>query len=215
MNATFLNRRRRRFFLNFLLYRLSKYFPYRGVFMKLFFVAIAVFMPLCVMFAIAQIPPTDTLTREQKIAEWKAINNDVWKPFSEAFSTNNAEKYLALHTADMLRVGSNTILTKQQYTAEQHRYFAWRKEKSIGIMIEFRLTERAVTSTFASERGIYHTISNKGTPNERNHYGKFHVLFRKENGTWKITMDYDSDEKGTINAKSFEEAFALEDYSKY
>jgi ketosteroid isomerase-like protein len=172
---------------------------------------LALILPASTAFA----QNTDTLTREQKIAEWKAINRDVWKPFSEAYAANDVEKYLALHTADFLRVSDRRILTKPQYTDEQRGHFQRRKEKNISIMIEFRLTERAVTAAFASERGIYHTVSGKGTPNERSHYGKFHVLFRKDNGTWKITMDYDSDEQRTINAKSFEEAFALEDWGKY
>jgi hypothetical protein len=182
---------------------------------KFLLAAVTAFMPLCTMFAVAQTPPTDTLSREQKITEWKRINEQVWKPFSEAFSTNDAEKYLALHTADLLRVSGGAILTKKQYTAEQRRYFAWRKEKNIAIEIGFRLTERIFTRSHASERGIFCTISNKGTDKEQCYYGKFHVLFRKEQGTWKITMDYDSDEKGTINAKSFEEAFALDDWGKY
>jgi hypothetical protein len=33
------------------------------------------------------------------------------------------------------------------------------------------------------------------TGEKRTGYGKFHVLLRKENGTWKILMDADANEK--------------------
>lgn len=158
---------------------------------------------------------SDTLTREEKIATLQAINRDVWQPFSEAFASGDVEKYINLHAADFLRVGGRGILTKDQYAAQQRSSFKRMKERSVAVAIDFRLVERIVSRHHASERGIFRTISNKGKADEHSYYGKFHVLFRKENGTWKILMDYDSDESGTINAKSFDAAHALEDFPKY
>jgi hypothetical protein len=34
-------------------------------------------------------------------------------------------------------------------------------------------------------------------------YGKFLVILRKENGTWKILVDTDSSEGGTVNEEAF------------
>lgn len=48
----------------------------------------------------------------------------------------------------------------------------------------------------AFEVGYYKTSSTDATTGEtRSGYGKFHVLLRKENGTWKIIMDADANEK--------------------
>lgn len=41
------------------------------------------------------------------------------------------------------------------------------------------------------------------------------VLVRKEQGRWKIAVDYDSSEGGTIDEASFRAAHAMDDYAKY
>ena len=43
----------------------------------------------------------------------------------------------------------------------------------------------------------------------------FHVLFRKEEGVWKILMDYDSSEGNTIGAEHFLNAYHIEDFSTF
>lgn len=182
--------------------------------MKSFGVILSAVMLLCIYVTTAKGEKADTLTREEKIAEWKRINEQVWKPFSEAYLQLDAQRYLDLHAVDFLRIGDGRILTKQQYTEQQIRNFQRYKQQGITLAIDFRLVERIVNENFASERGIFCTIAHKGTPKEQRYYGKFHVIMRKEQSTWKITMDYDSDERGTINAKSFEEAFALEEFAK-
>ena len=52
------------------------------------------------------------------------------------------------------------------------------------------------------------TISAAGE--KRESFGKFHVVLRKEGGTWKILVDSDSNEGGTITADLFMAAKALE-----
>lgn len=157
----------------------------------------------------------DTLSRTEKIEVWKTINQDIWLPFSEAFATNNAEQYIGLHTKDFLRISRDGIQTKEIFAERNRNGFARRKQDSRVIGIDFRLLERITSAEYSSERGIFRTVVNKGLANERSFYGKFHVVLRKENGVWKILMDYDSDEKGTINASSFEQAYRIDDFEKY
>jgi hypothetical protein len=55
----------------------------------------------------------------------------------------------------------------------------------------------------AYEVGIYKTTSIDEKGQSHSGYGKFHVVHRKENGVWKILVDSDSSEGGTIGEKEF------------
>jgi hypothetical protein len=75
--------------------------------------------------------------------------------------------------------------------------------------IELRFIQRIVSETNAFEVGFYKTTStNSKTGVTRKSFGKFHVLHRKENGTWKILMDADTSEG--ITEEMFEKANPLE-----
>jgi hypothetical protein len=162
----------------------------------------------------------DTLTRAEKIAAWQAINRDVWQPFSDAYSKSNVGQYLGLHSADFLRVGDGRILKKPEFMIEQRITFKRWRERSINLTISFRFTERIASRSHASERGVFCTTAlfkddKTGAMKEERYYGQFHVLLRKERTSWKLTMDYDSDENGTINEQSFNQAHALDAFEKY
>ena len=62
---------------------------------------------------------------------------------------------------------------------------------------------------------IYKLTRNPNTLDERSYYGKFHVIFKKENNAWKILVDYDSTENNLIDETSFQNAFSLADYKKF
>jgi len=40
-------------------------------------------------------------------------------------------------------------------------------------------------------------------------------LLKKLDDQWKITMDYDSSEGGTIGEDDYKKAFAIDDFEKY
>ncbi|HRI59468.1 MAG TPA: hypothetical protein PK228_07085 [Saprospiraceae bacterium] len=46
----------------------------------------------------------------------------------------------------------------------------------------------------------------------RTGYGQFHVFSRKENGRWKIAVDYDSSEGNTVGAAEFKAGKRTEDW---
>jgi hypothetical protein len=50
---------------------------------------------------------------------------------------------------------------------------------------------------------------------QRIYFGKFHVILERESDTWKISMDYDSNENGTIDEKSFINAFDKWNFSPF
>jgi hypothetical protein len=155
---------------------------------------------------------------------WKAdqnrlleINKDIWTPFSEAYASGDADKYLALHSKDFVRAsksGDNTT-DLDGYSKSVLRSFNRNAINGSKATIEFRFFERFASSSTASERGIYKYTYYplNGTPSSG--YGKFHVVSRKEDGIWKILMDYDSDENKTIDEDDFEAAFAAHDIRKF
>jgi len=145
------------------------------------------------------------------------INRDIWTPFSEAYASNDAAKYIALHAKDFIRAsgGGKNSLDLAGYADEVEQSFAWTAENGGRVSIEFRFFERLASATTASERGFYKYTHypKEGTP--RSFYGKFHVMLRKENGVWKIATDYDSNEGGTVGEADYKAAYAVDDFSKF
>lgn len=147
----------------------------------------------------------------------KELNRDVWVPFSEAFKANDAERFAGLHSKDLVRVesGRKKVLDFEQYAEANRRSFAERKAKGPRVEIAFRFLERLASDKAASERGIFEAAATMPGGEAQRFYGKFHVISRKENGVWKILVDYDSDEGGTIDQKAYQAAFAMDDFGKY
>lgn len=124
------------------------------------------------------------------------INEQVWKPFIKSFNSDDDEGFKAVHSKDIMRViqDNNTILGYEEYFKKQPdsvktKWAVWKRN------IELRFIQRIADSDKAFEVGFYKTTStNTSTGETRTGYGKFHVLLRKENGTWKILMDADANE---------------------
>ncbi|MEO5905518.1 MAG: nuclear transport factor 2 family protein, partial [Saprospiraceae bacterium] len=153
-------------------------------------------------------------TNQNRLLE---INNDIWTPFSEAYATGDADKYLALHSPHFVRASRNGKTTSDLngYAKGVLRSFNRNAINGGRTTIEFHFFERFASEITASERGIYkYTFyPPSGTPTSG--YGEFHVVSRKENGAWKILMDYDSDENGTIDEADFEAGWAVHDIKKF
>ncbi|MBX7220699.1 MAG: nuclear transport factor 2 family protein [Blastocatellia bacterium] len=144
----------------------------------------------------------------------KEINRDIWLPFAKAFAEDKAEDFISLHSKDMIRAEGNgkRILSLSQYAENTRKSFKTRIEAGGKIEIHFRFLERIVNPQFASERGIFEFVAISPKGETAKFYGKFHVFSRKETGTWKILVDYDSNEGKTINEESFKSAAALDDF---
>lgn len=142
------------------------------------------------------------------------INNEIWLNFTKAFETFDYELFASLHSNDLVRVGGNSKLLRNKTDYINGYANRWETNKTPQT-ISFRFLERICNETKASERGIYKLTVNKGLPNEQSFYGKFHVIMVKENNQWKLLVDYDSNEGNTINEKSYNSAFAIDDFEKY
>ena len=139
------------------------------------------------------------------------INTQVWKPFVEHFNNRNADGFLAVHSRDVVRAprDSKTIFGWNEYLKQQQVGNERGKASGRKSSLELRFTERIAKDNLAIEVGVYKTTSTDKEGNSHLFFGRFHVVLRKEQGVWKILVDTDFSEGGTIGEKEFLAANAM------
>ncbi|RMA64881.1 nuclear transport factor 2 family protein [Ulvibacter antarcticus] len=162
---------------------------------------------LCVLF------PVTIYAQSQK--NLKKIN-EVWAKFYQAFDSLDYTLMAQIHSKELIRIGGGqSILDYNTYIENYKQQFQNSKENNTTSTISLRFFERISNDSVASDRGIYRLIVNKDTQDEQSHYGQFHVIFKKEAGDWKITMDYDATEGNTINEVDYEKAVPINDFRPF
>jgi hypothetical protein len=144
----------------------------------------------------------------------KEINDQVWVNFTKSFETFNHKLFESLHAENFVRASGNSKTLNEKKTYIKGYENRWKSPKNTQT-ISFRFLERFCDEKRASERGIYKFTTNPGKENEQSFYGKFHVVLVKKENNWNFLVDYDSDEGNTINKSSYEEAYGINDFSKY
>lgn len=141
----------------------------------------------------------------------KEINEQVWKPFVQAFSQGDADGFLAVHSKDVIRSprDSKKVFGWTAYLDQQRSSDQRAKDAGRSHSLELRFTERIAQDDRAVEVGVYKTTTIDKQGNARSFFGRFHVVLRKEGGAWKILVDTDSSEGGTIGEKEFLAAKAM------
>jgi ketosteroid isomerase-like protein len=135
----------------------------------------------------------------------KDINDQVWKPFITAFDDLNTEAFMAIHSKDIVRVSRDDgrVMGYEEYakvcTAGNHNDKVNKAQRKI----ELRFTERWINHDLACEAGVYKTQTIRVSGKNTTSYGKFLVTLHKEKGMWKILMDSDTSEAGTVSDKDF------------
>lgn len=174
--------------------------------------ALSAILPLSIV-ASAQAPAPKAAGAEAL----QALDREVWLPFAKAFAEGDSEAYLALHSKAFVRAMGDPrrIDTYDQWAAGTRGMFKALAERGGKLRIRFRFLERIANAESASERGIYETTHLDAKGGTRKSYGKFHVISRREDGRWKILVDYDSSEGRSIDEAAFQAAHAPEDYGRY
>lgn len=133
------------------------------------------------------------------------INKQVWEPFIASFNNHQADAFMAVHSKDVVRSARDGKLVwnwdeykKSQAAGDLDDLNAKRKRT-----LTLRFTERIASNDLAVEVGVYKTSYLLADGKTMDYFGRFHVVLRKENGAWKILVDTDSSEKGTIGEKDF------------
>ncbi|MBN1695853.1 hypothetical protein JW879_10730 [candidate division WOR-3 bacterium] len=155
--------------------------------------------------------------KAQSIKNLKDINNDVYNRFYQSHDSLDYGLMESMHSKKLMRIpaGRNTILNYMEYMEENKRFFEHVKKNNGTLNISLRFSERLNNDSIASERGIYKFTINKNREDEKVYYGKFHVILVKEDNTWKILIDYDSNENNTIGEADFKKAYEMNDFEKF
>lgn len=116
------------------------------------------------------------------------IDSQIWMPFQESFTSGDATAFNALHTDDVLRITGNEIRIGEEYKNQIRD--AYNNPDRSKRTIEFAFEQRTHRDSIAYEVGMYKiTLPDSG----REFYGRFHVVLKKTNGTWKIAQDWDAE----------------------
>jgi len=139
----------------------------------------------------------------------KEINEQVWKPFIKGFNEGNTLLFMNVHSKDLVRSSrdSKQVLTWDQYNKQTED---WNSRRTASYNIVLRFTERINNDSQAIDVGIYQTSWSAPDGKKGVSYGRFHVVLRKEDSTWKILVDTDSREGGTIGEQQFLAATPME-----
>jgi ketosteroid isomerase-like protein len=144
--------------------------------------------------------------------EQQEINTQVWKPFIRTLNERDTKGFMSLHSKDVIRSprNSKTVWNWDEYYQHQEKNDQHAKASGAKGQLDLRFTERIANENLAVEVGIfkYTHINNEGVA--KNYFGRFHVVLRKEEGTWKILVDTDSSEGNTISEKDFLAASPME-----
>lgn len=138
------------------------------------------------------------------------INKDVWFNFMQAYQDLDASLFNQIHTNDVLRipVDGNMMMIGQEYKDRNLENFnRWNLNK-IKQKIEFSFYSRIQKGSWAHETGIY-KLTRYTSSGAESYYGKFNVVLKKEKGFWKIHIDSDTNEGGTINEEDFQKGDIL------
>lgn len=142
--------------------------------------------------------------------EEEAINKDVWYNFMQAYQDKNASLFNEIHTDDVIRVSpdSNTLLIGREYKDKNIENFNQWNSARFSQKIEFSFISRSHKREWAYETGIF-KLTRSQAGQSKSYYGKFNVTLKKTAGLWKIFIDADTNEKGTISEEDFQEGDIL------
>ncbi|NJC66406.1 nuclear transport factor 2 family protein [Planosporangium flavigriseum] len=142
------------------------------------------------------------------------INRDIWIPFSTAYAAGDPEAFIALHSPEVIRVEGNGgwIGGFEEYSGRLREWFQWVAVQEGQLEIQFRFLERHTGDDASSERGVYRLTLTYPDTDENVWYGMFHTICRKRNGVWRIALDYDSDEGGTVGEETFTSGREMEQF---
>ena len=154
-------------------------------------------------------------SNSQSLNNLKEINK-TWEKFYMAFDSLDYKLMAEIHSKELVRIsGGKRISDYETYINSYKTRFEKAKNNNVSNNISLRFFERVNNDSIASERGIYKLIIIDNQENKQSYYGQFHVIFKKEDGMWKILMDYDSNEGDTIREKEYLNAHAIDELNKF
>jgi ketosteroid isomerase-like protein len=140
------------------------------------------------------------------------INQQVWKPFIEAYNNFDTEKFMSVYSKNVIRVpvDQKMIFDFTEYKRNINRENQFNRNYKIKAALQIHFTNRIHSKDVAYETGILRIkmTDNNGKP--ATILSKFQVLLKKENNLWKIYFDSDSTESNMVSESDFNKAEPME-----
>lgn len=149
-------------------------------------------------------------------SDQKAIDEQVWKPFTIAIMNQDVDAFVALHSKDLVRAELNrgSVFGLKDYQDQMKGTWPLWKESlekdKATYTFELRFLQRISNGELAYDVGYFKNKSVMPDGTSRISYGKFQVALRKESNIWKILVDSDSNEGGTITEEMFLKASPMQ-----
>ncbi|MDC8002448.1 nuclear transport factor 2 family protein [Aureisphaera galaxeae] len=120
----------------------------------------------------------------------KEVDQQVWEPFKQSYKSGDAVTFNSIHTDDVIRITGRGIQKGQEYKDSNTQWLSKpdRKARTIDFVFEHRI----YAEDTAYEIGYYKIVY--GADEAKANYARFTVVLKKENGTWRIAQDWDTDE---------------------
>jgi ketosteroid isomerase-like protein len=160
---------------------------------------------LCVVFACA------TAIRAAAQDVRLQIEKDVWIPFLAASDAFDADGFLAAQSKDLVRVSldAKQVYGLARYQTEIHEGFARARARGIVRRSDVRFLERMASGDLAYETGYFRSEVRSPDGSVRVRYSRFEFVLRNESGRWKILLDKDTTDGGTITEEAYQAASPL------
>ncbi|MBL8644849.1 MAG: nuclear transport factor 2 family protein [Rhodospirillaceae bacterium] len=136
------------------------------------------------------------------------IEKDVWEPMFAASDVFDADGFLGVLSADMIRVSAdrNEVYGAARYRAEIRDGFERAKARGLTRKSGYRFLTRASSGDLAYETGYFRSDALLASGERRIRYSRFEMLLRKEAGIWKILVDKDTADGGAITEAQYQAA---------
>ncbi|HET8648376.1 MAG TPA: hypothetical protein VFO85_22955 [Vicinamibacteria bacterium] len=138
----------------------------------------------------------------------REIEAQVWTPLLTASNTFDAEGFLAVQSPDLVRVSvdTNEVYGLERYAAEIRAGFPRAKARGVTRRSEARFLTRTHSGHLAHETGLFRSESVTAAGERRVRYSRFEMILRREAGRWKILVDKDTAQGGTLTEEEFRRA---------
>lgn len=141
----------------------------------------------------------------------RQIDAELWIPFLAASNAFDADGFLAAQSKDVVRIApdANQIYGLARYETEIREGFKRARERGIKRKSDMRFLRRVAAGNLAYESGYFRSEATLANGEVRIRYSKFDMVLRKEGNRWKILVDQDTAENGTITEAAFQAAAPL------
>jgi ketosteroid isomerase-like protein len=141
------------------------------------------------------------------------INRQVWRTQMQGMREFDERKFMSVMSPDVMQVSYDRKVIRDRAAFEKQTADLYAKLRATRPQrgMEVRFTSRFASGNMAFETGFYKfTLVDKGVT--KVFYGAVQSALRKENGIWKIVLDYDAESYGgqPVTAAMYEAAKPLE-----